>query len=50
MLTMQEFYNHLSVETRQPDRYWQKLVRIARTSLDKLSLYTSDLAWYWWSV
>jgi hypothetical protein len=50
MLTMQEFYNHLSVETRRSDRYWQMLVRIARTSLDKLSLYASDLAWYWWSV
>jgi hypothetical protein len=50
MLAMQEFYNNLSVETQKPDRYWQMLVRIARISLDKLSLYTSELAWYWWSI
>ena len=50
MLTMQEFYNKLTSDSRQKDPYWYKLTQLEKLKIEELVRFVDVLGWYVWFV
>jgi hypothetical protein len=48
MLNMEDFYKDISSDAKPSDNTIEFLKKITGMSLNQFSIYTSELAWYFW--